>query len=103
MLPLLGQNDSYIIQFGKHYADLKAEADKKETPFTEEIILQPNEPNKKNIRLARQQGLFLISSKIDVDYEEIISNYDISEGRILDKDIYVTKKLLLTKILNLIY
>ncbi len=74
------ERDDFIIKFGKHYADKKADADKNNEPFTEEVILDKYEPNKKNIRLARQQGLFLISSKIDIDYEAIISSYGIKEG-----------------------
>lgn len=73
-----------IMLFGRFYADQKARSDKKGDTFTEEIILVGYEPSKKNIRLARQQGLFLVSSKIDVNYEEVISSYGIGNGKSTD-------------------
>jgi hypothetical protein len=73
-----------IIGYGKHYADFKDRS--KDESYDEKIILMGYEPEKKNIRLARQQGLFLVSSKIDVTFEEILSSYNIVNGSNEDSD-----------------
>jgi len=84
--PVSNSSALNLIEFGKDYADLRARAEKKGDSITEEVILVPYEPSKKNIRLARQQGLFFISSKIDINYEEIISSYKIENGINQDKE-----------------
>lgn len=75
-----GRKNVNPIEFGKFYADSKARAIKQKEQFNEEIIIVGYEPERKNIRLARQQGLFLVSSKIDVNFDEVISSYGISKG-----------------------
>lgn len=70
-----------VLEFGKHYADLKERSGKDE-PNIEKKILVAYEPEKKNIRLARQQGLFLVSSKINASMDDVIGGYGISDGSV---------------------
>lgn len=91
---------SDIIDIGKKYADAKKRSELKGNSYTEEIILEMFKPQKMNIRIARQQGLFLVSSKIDVNYEDIISNYSIEDGK--NKDgIEVAFKFIIAKEIKL--
>ncbi|MCT4660503.1 MAG: FRG domain-containing protein [Tissierellales bacterium] len=67
--------DMNAIEFGDIYEKLSQKDN-----LEEDIFLQKYEPRKKNNRIDKQQGLFLISSKIDVEYEDVLSSYYLDKG-----------------------
>jgi hypothetical protein len=89
------KQSNIVIEFGKYYADLKERAEKRGEAVLEKNILVAYEPEKKNVRLARQQGLFLVSSKIDVTMDKVIEGYGINDG--LAEGNIVANKLILKK------
>lgn len=64
------------ITFGEKYKEII----KINNSIEEDNFLQKYEPKKKNIRLDKQQGLFLISSKINIDYNNLLKNYNVKNG-----------------------